>query len=442
MFATYVRDPSHYSLPQALNQVVVNFSAYRQAIVAEETHLFSSAFTNTVRVGLDRSSGLTNDYFGYASQALNPLATNNALNMIPGPTKSYGQPTVNLTSTGITAPVLLWGATHQDLYNQILQVYDDAFNTRGNHGLKFGFEYLRQHNDVIAINGINGSGTFTGGLKTAIAQADCPKGAGIDDSCGALVNFLTDQPRVAVTPADLAVAGKHYLRTNVVGAYIQDDWRFRPSLTLNLGLRYEMQTNPTEIHGHVAYLANLLGPSTNLRNTFYTRNPTLKNFEPRIGFAWDAFHNGKTAVRGGAGLFDVLPQPYINQLYTATTAPFLGTYGTVGPPGSPTPAQGDFPYKIPADLGVVKPTQVVWAYNDTNIQRNYVYQYNLSIQRQITPTTTFAVAYVGSHGLHQPFLSEGGQFGSAGERRETDSRGGILLADSLVRQSIPGRPTK
>src|SRR5712664_3051603 len=90
MFATYVRDPSHYSLPQALNQVVVNFSAYRQAIVAEETHLFSSAFTNTVRVGLDRSSGLTNDYFGYASQALNPLATNNALNMIPGPTKSYG----------------------------------------------------------------------------------------------------------------------------------------------------------------------------------------------------------------------------------------------------------------------------------------------------------------------------------------------------------------
>jgi len=408
MFATYVRDPSHYSLPQALNQVVVNFSAYRQAIVAEETHLFSSAFTNTVRVGLDRSSGLTNDYFGYASQALNPLATNNALNMIPGPTKSYGQPTVNLTSTGITAPVLLWGATHQDLYNQILQVYDDAFNTRGNHGLKFGFEYLRQHNDVIAINGINGSGTFTGGLKTAIAQADCPKGAGIDDSCGALVNFLTDQPRVAVTPADLAVAGKHYLRTNVVGAYIQDDWRFRPSLTLNLGLRYEMQTNPTEIHGHVAYLANLLGPSTTLRNTFYTRNPTLKNFEPRIGFAWDPFHNGKTAVRGGAGLFDVLPQPYINQLYTATTAPFLGTYGTVGPPGSATPAQGDFPYKIPADLGVVKPTQVVWAYNDTNIQRNYVYQYNLSIQRQITPTTTFAVAYVGSHGLHQPFLSEGG----------------------------------
>jgi hypothetical protein len=409
LFATYVRDPSYYALPQALDQVVVNFSAYRQAIVAEETHVFSSAFTNSVRLGLDRSSGLTNDYFGYASQAINPLATNTALNMIPGPGTSYGQPTVNLNSTGITTPALLWGGTHQDLFNQILQVYDDAFLTRGNHGLKFGFEYLRQHNDVIAINGINGSGTFTGGLKTAIATADCPNGSGgIDSSCGALVNFLTDQPRAAVTPADFTVAGKHYMRTNVVGAYIQDDWRLRPSLTLNLGLRYEMQTNPTEIHGHVAYLADLLGPSTNLRNTFYTRNPTLKNFEPRIGFAWDPFHNGKTAVRGGAGIFDVLPQPYINQLYTATTAPYLGTYGTVGPPSGKSPPQGDFPYKIPADLGVVKPTQVVWAYNDTNINRNYVFQYNLNIQRQITPTTTFIVAYVGSHGVHQPFLSEGG----------------------------------
>jgi hypothetical protein len=113
-------------------------------------------------------------------------------------------------------------------------------------------------------------------------------------------------------------------------------------------------------------------------------------------------------VRGGAGIFDVLPQPYINQLYTATTAPYLGTYGTVGPPVSKSPPQGDFPYKIPGDLGVVKPTQVVWAYNDTNIKRNYVFQYNFNIQRQITPTTTFIVAYVGSHGVHQPFLSEGG----------------------------------
>ncbi|MEI4884078.1 hypothetical protein, partial [Klebsiella pneumoniae] len=90
---------------------------------------------------------------------------------------------------------------------------------------------------------------------------------------------------------------------------IQDDWHARPSLTLNLGLRYEMQTNPTEIHGEVGYLRTLQSPSTDLVHQFYVRNPTLKNFEPRVGFAWDVLHDGKTALRGGFGIFDALPQP-------------------------------------------------------------------------------------------------------------------------------------
>src|SRR3989475_2028734 len=333
LFETFVRDPSRYTLPQALNQVFVEFFAYREAAVLEETHVISSSMANTVLVGLVKTKVTTNNYNDFASQAINPLAADTSLNEIPSQGTAHGQPTVNLTSTNITTPVLLWGGTHQDLYNQILQVYDDAFVTRGNHGLKFGFEFLGQQNDTIAINGINGSATFTGGLATTIANTDCGTSAGgIDASCGALVNFLTNQPRVAVTPADLTASNKHYVRDKVFGVYAQDDWRLRPNLTLNLGLRYEMQTNPTEKHGEVAYLAAANGPSTNLRNSFYTRNPTLKNFEPRIGFAWDPFHNGKTAVRGGIGLFVQLPGAYINALYNATTAPFLGTYGTVGPP--------------------------------------------------------------------------------------------------------------
>ena len=98
-----------------------------------------------------------------------------------------------------------------------------------------------------------------------------------------------------------------------------------------------MQTNPTEIHGEVGYLRTLKSPSTDLVRQFYTRNPTLKNFESRVGFAWDAFHDGKTALRGGFGIFDSLPQPYINNLYNATAASFLGNYGTVGPPSTASP---------------------------------------------------------------------------------------------------------
>jgi len=411
LFETYVRDPSSYTLPQALKQVFVDFFAYREAAVIEETHVLSASMANTVRVGLDKTNGKTNNYYNFASQAINPLAADISLNEIPSQGNAHGQPTVNLTSTGINAPPgLLWGGTHQDLYNQIFQVYDDAFVTRSSHGLKFGFEFLGQQNDTIAINGINGSATFTAGLATTEAKADCTKNAkgALDASCGALVNFLTNQPRVAVTPADLTASNKHYVRDKVFGVYLQDDWRLRSNLTVNLGLRYEMQTNPTEKHGEVGYLVAPNGPSTNLRHSFYTRNPTVKNFEPRIGFSWDPFHNGKTAVRGGIGIFDSLPGPYINALYNATTAPFLGTYGTVGPPGGTSPIKGTFPYGIPAQLPAVKPTNVVWAYTDANIRRNYVEQWNFNIQRQLASNTTVVVAYAGSHAVHNPFLTEGG----------------------------------
>src|SRR6266404_128720 len=258
VFATYVRDPSNFTLPQALNQVSVNFFAHRQAAVLEETHLFSPSVVNTMRVALDKTNGKTNNYYDFAGQAINPLTADMTLNMLPG-VPGHGVPLIVLSSTGITPPGQLWGATHQDLWNQIFQVYDDAFITRGNHGLKFGFTFLAQQNDVIAINGINGNGTFTAGLATTVARNDCtrPGTSNIDASCGALVNFLTNQPRSAVLPADLAASNKHYIRDKVFGAYIQDDWRFLPSLSLNLGLRYEMQTNPTEKHGEVGYLRTL-----------------------------------------------------------------------------------------------------------------------------------------------------------------------------------------
>src|SRR4029077_7937374 len=125
--------------------------------------------------------------------------------------------------------------THQDIWNQIFQVYDDAFLTRGNHGLKFGFMFLAQQNDIFYPQGADGGATFTSALATAVATADCTKtGGSIEQSCGGLVNFLTNQPRTSSPSIPLAVSHKHYLRDKVFGGYVQDDWRFRPSLTLNL----------------------------------------------------------------------------------------------------------------------------------------------------------------------------------------------------------------
>jgi hypothetical protein len=408
VFVTYVRDPSSFTNPVAFSEAKYTISAYRSAIIAEETHLFGPAVANTVRAALNRTNGITN-HFDDPANTINPLADDPSLAMFQG-SSYYRAPAINLSSTGITMmPGGRHALTQQDIWSQMFQLYDDAFVTRGNHGMKFGFAYLPVQNNIIAINGINGNATFTSALQTPQVKADCTNANGsINASCGSLVNFLTNQPRTAAPPADLARSNKHYLRDKVFGGYIQDDWRIRPGLTLNLGLRYEMSTKVSEKYGEVGYLRSIYGPSTDLTNYFYTRNPTTKNFEPRLGFAWDPFHNGKTAIRGSVGLFDVLPLPYELQLYAATTAPFTTTRGTVGPPNTPVPAQGIWPYGIPPLAVNATPQQRVWGFVDTTIKRNYIYQYNFNIQRQLTPSTTFTVGYAGSHGIHNPFLDEGG----------------------------------
>lgn len=407
MFVTYSRDPSFYLNPIAFNEAKSRTSAYRQLVVVEETHIVSPTTANTIRVALNRTNGITN-HFDDEAQTLNPAANDPALAMYAG-SKYYRAPAINLSGTGITMmPGGLHALTQQDIWSQIFQVYDDAFLTRGNHGLKFGFSYLPLQNNIIAINGINGNATFTSSRVTPQEAAACtqPNGA-INASCGSLVNFLTNQPRTAAPPADLVKSNKHYLRDKVVGAYIQDDWRMRPNLTLNLGLRYETAAKPSEKNGEVGYLRSLYGPSTDLVNYFYTRNPTTKNFEPRIGFAWDPFRDGKTAVRGSWGVFDVLPLPYILQLYAATTAPFITSFGTVGPPNTAVPAPGVWPYGIPSLAVNSAPQSRIWGYLDPNIKRNYIFQYNFNIQRQLTSSTTLNVGYTGSRGIHNPFLDEG-----------------------------------
>jgi hypothetical protein len=79
----------------------------------------------------------------------------------------------------------------------------------------------------------------------------------------------------------------------------------RPNLTLNLGQRLEMVTNPTRVQGSFRGLDKLTD-ATQRFGPFFASNPTLQNHEPRVGFSWDPFSNGKTATRGSFGIFDTL----------------------------------------------------------------------------------------------------------------------------------------
>src|SRR4029079_7893614 len=87
-------------------------------------------------------------------------------------------------------------------------------------------------------------------------------------------------------------------RNSIIAGYVQDDFRVRPNLTLNLGVRYEVATVITEVNGKLENLRGMTYTSVTIGDPFYN-NPTFKNWAPRIGFAWDPFKDGKTAVRGG-----------------------------------------------------------------------------------------------------------------------------------------------
>ncbi len=449
IFATYLRDTSDFNSPLTFNDVQQGFTSYRQGIIVEETHVFSTSFTNTVRGGLDRTS----NNGGNSPIANNPAAQDPSLAQLPG----FFSSQIALTSTGVTTLPggKNYAASIQDFWGQIRQLYDDAFYTHGNHGFKFGFSVLAQQVDgYTPLAGGNGSGTFsargtynvaTGLQRPTAAEAGCLKpgfspgdtnGQHYDASCGAFVNLLTNQPLSATRTVDLSFVKKHYLRDKIFGVYFQDDWRIRPSLTLNLGLRYEMSTIPTEKYGKVADMPTpttplpcgggppacaTADPTSVLSHVFFTHNPTLKNFEPRIGFAWDPFHSGKTSVRGGFGIFDALPLPYELILNNNSSAPWRQTYAPLGPTsggfqssppsiaaGTAANAQGEWPFVIPSLTSVqnLSPLSRSWMYVEPTPKRNYVYQYNLNIQRQLTPSLSVLVGYSGSHALHNPFQAD------------------------------------
>ena len=100
------------------------------------------------------------------------------------------------------------------------------------------------------------------------------------------------------------------LTQNILGLYFQDDYQVTPRLTLNLGLRYEPATVLKERHGKIANFkgdwATMMQASVDdlVLGNPWQENASLRNFGPRFGFAWDVFGDGRTALRGGFGIFN------------------------------------------------------------------------------------------------------------------------------------------
>ncbi len=380
LFGTYMFDRTPYSSPDGLNNVEFQTLTSRQFVALEETHIFSPSFANSIRIGGNHEAVNNNQ----SLKAINTDAARTDLGV--GGAAFAGRAAAQvLFSGGISDMTGGVGGSPTYFYHwNSLQFYDDAFLTKATHSLRFGVAFERLFLNVIADTDPNGIWRFSD-----------------------LQSFLTANPSKFQGGIASTLSPRN-LRQSIFALYLQDDWRLKPNLTLNLGLRYETASVPFETSGKTANLRNLSDPlpicghlvSGECAGTgSFFSNPTLKNIEPRFGFAWDPFANGKTAVRGGVGIFDVLPLPYQFILMTTQSAPFF-SYTSVNSPnaacGCTAFYSGLSTYPFPANT--LRSTYV-----DSHDRRNYIMQWNLNVQQQLTPTLAGMIAYVGSRGIHQPF---------------------------------------
>ena len=361
---TYFFDTAPQLIPDALNNIINQVFARRQMISLSETHTFSPSIVNIARFGFNRSQGKVSQPF----KAINPAAADTSLGTVAGQTSAYLIVNGIATAGGLGS---FAGFTHT---LNSFQAYDDIVVARGNHYLKFGAAFERVQSNEKPRPRVNGTFIFNN-----------------------LSDFLINDPFFFAF-AGSSTGVEAGVRNDIIGGYAQDDWRVRPNLTINLGLRYEIMTLPTEVHNLFGSTPSLYFGVPEPRKHYWLSNPTLHDFDPRVGFSWDPFRNGKTAIRGGFGVFDVLPLPF-NWLGESTLGlPFSEIVDAV------LPGQGTFPKGV---LNVVKfdPAQSQVTFAEPHPNRTYAMNWNFNIQRQLNEHLFAAVGYVGSHTVHQSFAA-------------------------------------
>jgi hypothetical protein len=215
---------------------------------------------------------------------------------------NYGLPQINLSNlTGLSEREPSFAISQTISFSETLSWI------HGKHNLRFGGDYRRVHRDFLAGSNATGNFTFTGLFTedyTNVNGAEEP----VIGTGSALADLLLGLPQSTTIDSTLA---KSYLRDNVFDAYALDDWRVRPSLTVNYGVRWEFFAPYTEKYNHLADVA------TNPEDGFTSETeqqagssglpsglvyPSRKGFAPRAGFAWRVPKLKQMVVRAGFGM--------------------------------------------------------------------------------------------------------------------------------------------
>jgi hypothetical protein len=338
------------------------------------------------------------------------------------------QPFINITGYWIMGTAGSGQANNSQGAYGILDTYN---YTRGNHTLKFGGAYIM---DILKTDGqflVAGKLGFTGSV-TGNALADFLEGRAntFQQNNGTHQRYHSADPSL----------------------FIQDDWRVKPRLTLNLGLRWEVyypfsgMNNMTTFQQGVqstrfpgAPLGVLVsgdpGVPDGILHTSYTK------FAPRAGFAYDVFGNGRTSLRGAYGLFysatqsdiagNMEQQPF-SLVITINQTPNLNT--------PYAPAVNPFPYTVNLENPTFVPGATMAGMAPNNSVVPYLEQYNLTVEQQLGNNWSARIAYVGSMGHHfyllrdenSPVYVPGAATSTAGlnARRPIQPYAGISLWDT------------
>ena len=359
LLGRYTVDQANSSSPGSFNQTYTHLQSRNQFLTVAENHIFSPSLLNSARFSFSRTP------LQIASPLLDPLLGT------PPYEETAGLPMGLLQPGGLSAlgPNSLAPRTYKQ---NIFTGSDDLNYTKDKHSFKFGVIFNHYQN-YWQVHGYD---------RTVIHFAN-------------VAQFFNAQMSSIAEVEPGANVNKYY-RWDTMGFYGQDAWRVTPKLTLNFGLRYEPTTTYSEVHGRQTALIHPATDTTfSLAPAF--KNPSLKNWGPRVGFAWDVFGNGRAAVRGGfSELYDLSTfgsslaidagyDPPYAVAYTATS-------GTLTIPFTP-PAAGTFPESAEG------PTY--------NMRQPHLLAYNMAVEEQLPGSMALTLAYAGSRGIDLMQLNDG-----------------------------------
>lgn len=398
---------------------------YGTDIYLEESHVLSTTFVNTARVGYARSvNGQQFDMIDNGTDYFHQVFGLTGLNPLP---TVWGLPGLGLGGSwsGISGSPL---GEHQNMYEYI----DEVNLLRGKHSIFFGGEF-----DIVDYNafwyngspngslGSNGEYTYNGCNATCTGGATSAPGAawqrsgiwalgsvsGTFPTANVLADYLLGD--YASTNATAGSQVGHFHQHNIM-PYVQDDWRVKPKLTINLGMRYDYFSPVTEAGGH----AGILNPANGVFSvTNY--NPNRFNFSPRAGFAYAL--NDKTAIHAGGGLYyyqfsyydltNMMNDPYyitgLNSVQSQTNPVIWPASSSAANPNTgAAPGKQEFFTlanaeavwaQMPAPTGVFVPGNGTFA---QKMPTSYSEQWNVAVQRTFGRDYLLTVDYVGSSNHH------------------------------------------